>query len=83
MTLVERIRGTVRDGRLVVDQPTSYPEGTEIELIPIDYSAELEREVHEAWMKVVRQRSQEFDNELVQPIDAADVASKIKESRTV
>lgn len=26
----------MRDGRLVVDEPTTLPEGTEIELLPLD-----------------------------------------------
>jgi hypothetical protein len=32
MTLRARVRG----GRLVVDEPTDLPEGTEIELLPLD-----------------------------------------------
>ncbi len=30
------IKAHVRDGRLVVDEPTDLPEGTEIELLPLD-----------------------------------------------
>ena len=30
------IKGHVRDGRLVVDEPTSLPEGTEVRLLPLD-----------------------------------------------
>ena len=30
------IKARVRDGRLVVDEPTNLPEGTEIELLPLD-----------------------------------------------
>jgi hypothetical protein len=30
------IKGQVRGGRLVVDQPTSLPDGTEVELVPLD-----------------------------------------------
>jgi hypothetical protein len=30
------IKGRVRDGRLVVDEPTHLPEGTELELLPLD-----------------------------------------------
>jgi hypothetical protein len=32
MTLKARVRG----GRLVVDEPTDLPEGTEVELLPLD-----------------------------------------------
>ena len=30
------IKGRVRAGRLVVDEPTELPEGTEVELLPLD-----------------------------------------------
>ena len=30
------IKGRVRGGRLVVDEPISLPDGTEIELLPLD-----------------------------------------------
>lgn len=31
-----RIKAHVRDGRLVVDEPTDLPDGTEIEMLPLD-----------------------------------------------
>ena len=30
------IKGRVQAGRLVVDEPTNLPEGTEVELLPLD-----------------------------------------------
>jgi hypothetical protein len=30
------IKGRVRDGRLIVNEPTSLPEGTEVQLLPLD-----------------------------------------------
>jgi hypothetical protein len=30
------LKGRVKAGRLVVDEPTDLPEGTEIELLPLD-----------------------------------------------
>ena len=30
------LKATVRAGRFVVDEPTNLPEGTEIELLPLD-----------------------------------------------
>ena len=30
------IKAHVRAGRLIVDEPTSLPEGTEVELLPLD-----------------------------------------------
>jgi hypothetical protein len=35
------VRGRVRNGRLVVDEPTALPEGTEVELVPADDVDEL------------------------------------------
>lgn len=30
------LKAHVRDGRVVVDEPTSLPEGTELRLVPVD-----------------------------------------------
>ena len=30
------VKATVRSGRLVVDEPTTLPHGTEVELLPLD-----------------------------------------------
>jgi hypothetical protein len=30
------VKGHVREGRLVVDEPTDLPDGTEIDLLPLD-----------------------------------------------
>jgi hypothetical protein len=30
------IKGQVRGGRLIVDEPTTLPEGTEVRLLPLD-----------------------------------------------
>jgi hypothetical protein len=38
------LRARVRGGRLVLDEPSSLPEGTEVELIPADDIDELEPE---------------------------------------
>lgn len=36
MVLTMTIIARVREGRLVVDEPTDLPDGTEIELLPLD-----------------------------------------------
>jgi hypothetical protein len=38
------LRARVKGGRLVLDEPTSLPEGTEVELIPADEIDELHPE---------------------------------------
>ncbi len=49
------IKARVREGRLVLDEPTDLPEGTEIELLPLDpgdWLDESERAaLHEALRK--------------------------------
>lgn len=36
------LRARVRAGRLVLDEPSSLPEGTEVELVPVDDIDDLE-----------------------------------------
>ena len=36
------VKAVVRNGRLVVDEPTELPEGTEIELLPVDRDFDAE-----------------------------------------
>jgi hypothetical protein len=38
------VRAHVKNGRLVVDEPTGLPEGTEVELLPVDDVDELDPE---------------------------------------
>lgn len=33
---MQPLKAVVKNGRLVVDEPTALPEGTEIELLPVD-----------------------------------------------
>ena len=46
------LKARVKDGRLVLDEPTELPEGTEVELLPADASDDLDdedrRRLHEA-----------------------------------
>lgn len=36
MKSMTALRATVREGRLVLDVPTTLPEGTEVALVPVD-----------------------------------------------
>jgi len=36
MTRMVPVKAVVRNGRLIVDEPTELPEGTELELVPVD-----------------------------------------------
>jgi hypothetical protein len=36
LTLVNALKALVKNGRIIVDQPTDLPEGTELYLVPAD-----------------------------------------------
>lgn len=36
MTMMQPVKAKVRNGRLVLDEPTDRPEGEEVELVPLD-----------------------------------------------
>jgi hypothetical protein len=36
MTTMDPVKARVKNGRLVLDEPTDLPEGKEIELVPLD-----------------------------------------------
>jgi hypothetical protein len=36
MNVMAPLKAVVKNGRIVVDEPTELPEGTEIELVPVD-----------------------------------------------
>jgi len=40
---MQALRARVRNGRLVLDEPTSLSEGSEVELVPIDEMSDDER----------------------------------------
>ncbi|HVT03408.1 MAG TPA: hypothetical protein VHL58_08550 [Thermoanaerobaculia bacterium] len=49
------IKARVRAGRLVVDEPTDLPEGTELELLPLDPGDWLDETDRAALHKVLRE----------------------------
>lgn len=42
MIAMAPLKAVVKNGRIVVDEPTELPEGTEIELVPVDEDFEPE-----------------------------------------
>ena len=36
MTMMQPVKARVRNGRLVLDEPTDRPEGEEVEMVPLD-----------------------------------------------
>lgn len=49
------IKARVRDGRLVLDEPTDLPNGTEIELLPLDPGDWLDNADRAALHEALRQ----------------------------
>jgi hypothetical protein len=48
------LKARVKAGRLVVDEPTDLPEGTEVELLPLDPGDSLDDEDRAALHKALR-----------------------------
>lgn len=52
---MDPLKAQVRNGRLVLDEPTELPEGTEVELVPTDALDALDdedrRRLHEALLR--------------------------------
>jgi hypothetical protein len=72
------LKAQVRHGRLVMDEPTEFPEGTEIELVAVggwdDLDDEARAELHAA-----------IDEGLAEPdergVDAADLIAELRSRR--
>jgi hypothetical protein len=70
------IKAYVRAGRLVVDEPTTLPEGTEVELLPLDPGDWLD-DADRAALHTALAQSQ-ADIAAGGLIDAADVLKKLR-----
>jgi hypothetical protein len=72
------IKATVRHGRLVLDEPTTLPEGTEVELLPLDPGDWLDAADRTALHEALA--TSEADVEAGRLIDAADVLKGLRRS---
>lgn len=70
------IKARVRAGRLVVDEPTTLPEGTELELLPLDPGDWLD-DSDRAALHAALARS-EADVAAGRLVDAADVLKELR-----
>jgi hypothetical protein len=70
------IKARVRDGRLVLDEPTTLPEGTEVELLPLDPGDWLD-ETDRAALHAALMES-DIDVSEGRLIDAADVLRELR-----
>jgi len=70
------IKATVRAGRLVVNEPTTLPEGTEVELLPLDPGDWLDDADRAALHAALAQS--EADVAAGRLVDAADVLKGLR-----
>ena len=70
------IKARVQAGRLVVDEPTNLPEGTEVELLPLDPGDWLD-EADRAALHAALADS-DTDIEAGRLVDAADILKELR-----
>jgi hypothetical protein len=70
------MKATVRDGRLVLDEPTTLPEGTEVELLALDPGDWLD-DADRAALHAALARS-DADVAAGRLVDAADVLKGLR-----
>ena len=70
------IKARVQDGRLIVDEPTSLPEGTEVRLLPLDPGDWLDDADRAALHEALAQS--ETDVKADRLLDAADVLRRLR-----
>ncbi len=74
MTIKARVRG----GRLVIDEPTNLPEGTELELLPLDPGDWLDDADRAALHAALAQSQTDVDAGRL--VDAADILKRLRSS---
>jgi len=75
------LKARVKAGRHVVDEPTDLPEGTEVELLPIDPGDWLDDDDRAALQKALFESEQ--DGEAGRLIDADTVLRELRSRRNV
>jgi hypothetical protein len=70
------IKARVREGRLVVDEPTDLPEGTELQLLPLDPGDWLEADERTALHEALRESG--ADVAAGRLVDAEDILREIR-----
>lgn len=70
------IKARVRDGRLVIDEPTDLPEGTEVELLPLDPGDWLDDADRAALYAALAQSQADVDAGRL--VDAADILKRLR-----
>ncbi|HEY2732023.1 MAG TPA: hypothetical protein VGK52_18905 [Polyangia bacterium] len=72
------LKARVRAGRLVIDEPTDLPEGTEVELLPLDPGDWLDETDRAALHDALRQSENDVDAGRL--VTAEDVLRELRSS---
>ena len=75
LTLTARVRG----GRLVLDEPVDLPEGTEVELMPVDDGDDLDAADRARLHAAIERSAEDFRQD--RAIPAADVLAGLRAGR--
>lgn len=51
------LKAHVENGRIVVDDPTDLPDGTQLTLVPVNDGDDVELQIDAAWRDEIRRRS--------------------------
>jgi hypothetical protein len=70
------IKARVTAGRLVVDEPTNLPDGTELELLPLDPGDWLDEADRAALHKALRESNVDVDAGRL--VDADDILKELR-----
>jgi len=70
------VKARVHNGRLVLDEPTELPEGTEVVLVALEAGDELDDEERKALHEELIAASDELDNGLSE--DAEEVLARLE-----
>jgi len=73
------IKARVRNGRLVLDEPTHLPEGTVVELVPLDAWDQLDVEDRKALHQALERSADDVSKDRIE--SAEDVMRKIRRAR--
>ena len=74
------VRATVRNGRLVVDQPTELPDGTVLDLVVDDEGDQLDDQEREALNAAISRSLSESDDGRTAPVDV--ILDKLRARRS-
>lgn len=70
------IKARVSAGRLVVDEPTDLPDGTELELLPLDPGDWLDESEREALHEALRQSGDDVTEGRL--VDASEILKELR-----